>query len=133
MCPFSQILYNIPLSHSTAPSSPPTNLMITELLSRSLHVSWDPPLPESANGIIRKYILNLTRQDTGRTLVKDSYNTTIAFRSLHPYTSYYLTVSAFTVSEGPYTAAIQIDTPEDGKLKFNDNQLCTHDSNNNSH
>ncbi len=103
--------------------------MITELLSRSLHVSWDPPPLENANGIIRKHILNLTHQDTGRTIVQSSYSTAITIRSLHPYTSYYLTVSAFTVSEGPYTAAIQIDTPEDGKLVANHAcmywQLCS--------
>lgn len=37
------------------PSLPPDNLQCSVLNAQSLHISWEPPLPEGRNGIILGY------------------------------------------------------------------------------
>lgn len=99
-----------------APSSPPLDLTVSDLMSRSLHLSWAPPLPETANGIIRRYLVNVTEMDSGdAALITVSFNSTLQIYTLHPHTSYLVSVSAFTVSEGPY-AVLEVETPQDGQF-----------------
>lgn len=98
-----------------APSSPPVNLSFSELKSRSFHLSWEPPLVENINGIIRKYIVNITEQLTGSQEILETLSTNLNIHSLHPYTTYLASVSAFTVDRGPFTQ-LEILTLEDGKV-----------------
>ena len=72
---------------------------------------------ENTNGIIRKYIINITEQSTGEQLVViETLNTTIRVHSLHPYTTYLVSVAAYTVGEGPYTPLLEVVTLEEGTL-----------------
>jgi Down syndrome cell adhesion protein len=38
-----------------APTLPPLNVQCSVLSAQSLHISWEPPLPEGRNGIIQGY------------------------------------------------------------------------------
>ena len=44
-----------------------------------------------------------------------SQTTSIVVQSLHPHYTYQCAVSAVTVSEGPYTETVAIETLEDGE------------------
>ena len=103
----------------TAPSSPPRALSITMTTSSSFHLSWIEPLPADQNGLIRHYSVNITEVDTGDVF---SYTTTereFTVESLHPYYYYSCSVSAVTVSAGPYSDSQVIQTKIDGKY------ICT--------
>lgn len=69
---------------------------------------------ESTNGIIRKYVINITEEFTGTQVILEALNTTVKIHSVHPYTTYLVSVSAFTVGEGP-AALVKIDTLEDSE------------------
>ena len=83
--------------------------------SRTLHFSWNEPLQQHHNGIIREYHVNITELDTGRRFQVVSSTTSVSVSSLHPFYTYEWTVSAFTVGEGSYSVPLPIATPEDGK------------------
>ena len=99
-----------------APSEPPINPVFVDIESRSFSLDWEPPPFESVNGIIRKYLINITVPYTGETVVHSSYNTSLTVYGLEPYTPYQVSVSAFTISAGPYTEILDVETEEDGKL-----------------
>ena len=87
-----------------------------DINARSLSLSWEPPPPDSLNGIIRKYIINLTDLYTGESAIHKSYNTSVKLCGLHPFTVYQVSVSAFTISAGPYTEILEAVTEEDGEF-----------------
>ena len=99
-----------------APSEPPINLVLVDIEARSFSLHWEPPPPESVNGIIRKYIINITIPDMGETMVYSSYNMSLNVHGLHPYTIHHISVSAFTISAGPYTEILDVETEEDSKF-----------------
>lgn len=103
------------LSCPSAPSAPPVNLSISDLESRSFHAHWAPPPITATNGIIRKYLVNLTDLSSGLERSMESFVPSLEIHSVHPYTVYLLSVSAFTVSGGPY-AVLEVPTPQDGKF-----------------
>lgn len=92
--------------------------MISELLPRSFRLSWNSPPKEHANGIIRKYIVNITEKYGQNVLIEEFFNTTTEIPSLHPHTVYLVSVSAFTIAEGPQSPVIEVLTLEDGKFNF---------------
>lgn len=94
----------------------PVDLSISDLKSRSFHLSWNPPPTEDTNGIIRKYTVKLMEVLTEREELLETSNTTMRIHSLKPYTMYSVSVSAFTVSSGPFTPVVKVDTLEDGRL-----------------
>jgi len=77
---------------------------------------WMPPQMQHQNGIIRRYIVNLTSIAGGRQLITYSQANTIHVRNLHPFTTYTCSVSAETVAPGPFSPAVLVQTPEDGKI-----------------
>ena len=52
---------------------------------------------------------------TGRTFQRTVTTTSIVITSLQPSYTYQLSVSAYTVGEGPYSLPSNITTPEDGE------------------
>ena len=82
--------------------------------SDSIYVSWNPPLFDQQNGLIRSYILNITEIETGVTTTHLVYTTSITLYSLHPFYNYEITVSAVTVGSGPYSGVIVVQTNPDG-------------------
>ncbi len=83
--------------------------------SRTIYVSWDPPVLDERNGVIRENRITVTELDTGATFLEFSSVTTATVTSLHPFYAYALTVSSFTVSYGPTSDAVNVTLPPDGK------------------
>ena len=104
------------LKYSAAPTAPPEDLLATALDSRTLHISWQPPAEEDRNGIIRRYVTNITELNTGTDFELESTNTEITLQNLHPFYQYSCSVAAETVALGPSTPVVTIEMPEDGNL-----------------
>ena len=98
------------------PETAPLQFTVQATDSRTLVLSWEPPLPEDRNGIITNYTVNITEIETGRQFQLVTDNTTITAFPLHPHYTYSCTVTAETsVGLGPYTALRAVQMPEDGK------------------
>ena len=95
---------------------PPENLIATALGSRTLHITWQPPVEEERNGIIRRYVINITELDSGNEYQLENVTTEITVQDLHPFYRYSYSVAAETVALGPFTLGSIIEMPEDGKL-----------------
>lgn len=87
--------------------------------SRTVQLSWNSPDIEDHNGVIRRYIINITEVETGQLIQRNVTTTSVTIADLHPFYSYVWTVSAVTVGEGPYSPYLVVTTPEDGKLYIN--------------
>ena len=98
----------------TVPENPPLNPVGMATNSRTIQFSWGIP-PGRHNGIIREYRVNVTELQTGRAFQRTASTTSILITSLQPSYTYQLSVSAYTVSEGPYSPALNVTTPEDGQ------------------
>ena len=102
-------------SHAV-PETAPLQFTVQATDSRTLVLSWEPPLPEDRNGIITNYTINITEMETGTQSQLVADNTTITALPLHPHYTYSCTVAAETsVGLGPYTALRAVQMPEDGK------------------
>ncbi len=91
---------------------------MTSLQSRSLHIAWNPPALRDRNGIIRKYLVNIAGkfEDVSLpSLTLESHNTSLLISDLYPYSNYTISVSTFTIGEGPFSADLTVTTLEDGK------------------
>ena len=97
-----------------APSGPPTNIGATAVLSESLSLSWNPPVFEDINGIIRSYIINVTELETGRVFALRSNTTQATLTNLHPFYTYACAIAAETVDVGPYTINLVVQLSEGG-------------------
>ena len=102
--------------HSAAPTAPPENLIATPLDSTTLHITWQPPVEGERNGIIRRYVINITELNSGNEYQLENSSTEITIQDLHPFYRYSYSVAAETVALGPSTSASIIEMPEDGKL-----------------
>ena len=102
--------------YSIAPSRPPTNVQVPTISQRQIELVWAPPPMDQQNGIIRRYIVNITSQDGGEELITYSQTTSTLVQNLHPFTTYTCSVSAETVAPGPFSPPVVIQTPEDGKV-----------------
>ena len=101
---------------SSAPSQPPTNVQVSVINPRQVELVWAPPPMDKQNGIIRRYIINVTSVDDGEELITYSQTTSTLVQNLHPFTTYVCSVSAETVNPGPFSQPIVVQTPEDGKV-----------------
>ena len=101
---------------SPAPSQPPMNVQVVATYSRTVEFVWTPPPIQQQNGTIRRYIVNLTSVSGGRELITYSQTNTTLVHNLHPFTNYTCSVSAETVAPGPFSPAVLVQTPEDGKI-----------------
>ena len=109
-----------------APASPPQNLTVTPIDSRSVHLSWSPPPREHHNGIIRQFWINITEADTGRKTQMTSLGTSLSVPSLHPFYIYWFSVAAYTVDLGPFTEPLMLQMPQDGTNKMNSDTTTLH-------
>lgn len=90
-------------------------MVVIVIDSRTLSLSWSPPLPEYRNGIIQAYIVMLTELDTKEILEIMATTTSAVVSFLHPFYTYSYTVSAVTTGPGPSSSVMNITMPEDGK------------------
>ena len=94
-----------------APSMPPQSLTVRVTSSISLTATWDAPLSESHNGIIRAYVVVVhSGIDQTFTTINRAFN----MSGLKPYTTYSVKVAAVTVETGPFTVLHNVTTLEDG-------------------
>ena len=99
-----------------APSSSPVNPTGSAADSRTLILTWNPPPFEDQNGIIREYKILVVELETMFTFTVVSYSLTATIGSLHPNYNYQCSITAVTISDGPYTQVFTITTPEDSKF-----------------
>ena len=102
-----------------APSIAPVISTGSSVDSRTVVIQWDAPSAEHHNGIIRRYIVNITILETGDTWTDSFSGTTAIIGSLIPSFTYRFRVTAYTVAAGPYSTVITIKMPEDGMLLVN--------------
>ena len=81
-------------------------------------MSWNVPLFEDRNGVIRHYIVNVTERQTGTKSGTITTQLGITFSSLHPYYTYVCTVYAVTVGAGPGAEPVSVTTMEDSKWNY---------------
>ena len=65
------------------PTGAPLSLSATVIDSRTVLFSWEQPLEELRNGIIRQYHITISEVDTGRQLQLVSTAPSISIPSLH--------------------------------------------------
>ena len=87
---------------------------ISTITSTSFYLSWNDLPSEYQNGLIRYYIVNITELDTGIVLTYTTTTTDFTAQFLHPYYYYMCSVSAVTISPGPYSDFQVIQTEIDG-------------------
>lgn len=80
--------------------------------STQLTVQWEPPSASDQNGMIRRYEVHVTENNTGITVqVTSNNNNRMAIVSdLNPFTSYRVKVAAYTVALGPFSPVLEIVT-----------------------
>ena len=80
----------------------------------TLVIRWQPPLDIHRNGVIRRYIINITELETSSLLPYITTNLSITITSLHPFYQYSYIVSTETIGLGPYSDTRIIHMPEAG-------------------
>ena len=85
-----------------------------------------PPPSAHHNGIIQYYVLNVTEMDTAVQIQIESLTTEETISALHPFYTYEVTLSAVTVSSGPFSSPVVFQLPEDGMFLYNYRYLFTY-------
>ena len=80
-----------------------------------MQLSWDPPLSQQRNGIIRQYLIVVEPSGGEQTSLTVSPTSGYTVSALRPFTSYRFSVAAVTIGPGPLTESIQLETFADGK------------------
>ena len=79
---------------------------------------WSPPRAIHINGIIQKYVVKITENETGQMWTFFAFNDEdIVVGSLHPHYHYDCRVAAFTIAEGALTNVVTVQTEQERKLK----------------
>ena len=102
-------------SYYTGPALPPTDVGFVSVTSTSVLFVWKDPSRETLNGIIRSYSLQLTEENTGKSLIVTSKSRQKMFEVLHPFYNYTVRVAAFTVAIGPFSDPFTVTTLPDSK------------------
>ena len=97
------------------PSDSPQAVRHTAVTSTSVNLSWFPPSTEHHNGVIRNYTVRVVVQDTGEIFTHSTDQLSITVESLHPYYTYNFSVSAVTITPGPYSVPLIVQTLPDSK------------------
>ena len=105
--------------NSTAPSSPPQNIMVTSVNPASLMVSWNPPPMIQHNGPIT-YMIQYTRDGTSDMMSANvNSGTTDTISGLDAFVDYSVRVAARTVNgSGPFSNAVVQISGEDSELNI---------------
>lgn len=103
-----------------APEAPPVTIAQSNVMSRSAVLTWVAPRSDRQNGVIRHYVVEAYEYITGNTLIYQtpSDQTSIVVSNLHPFYTYTVRIQAVTVSAGPLSSPITVNTMEDSKKYF---------------
>ena len=98
-----------------APSASVLNLSAQAVDSKTIFISWIPPLFIHQNGMIRSYTVFVTETNTGIVYNYSSSTTNVTVSQLHPYFTYSCAVSPVTVKPGPLSSPAYVTTYQDGR------------------
>ena len=98
-----------------APSGPPTEVSFDEVTSVGLALSWSYPPEDDINGQIRHFLVNISEEITGTEYILTTMTNSTEVNFLHPFYTYLCSVSAVTVSAGPYSLPIPVTTLPSGE------------------
>ncbi|XP_073931562.1 protein sidekick-1 isoform X1 [Castor canadensis] len=89
-----------------APAMAPQNIQVTPMTASQLEITWEPPPPESQNGIIQGYKIYYWEADnqneTEKMKVLFLPEPMVRLKNLTSYTKYLVTISAFNAAgDGP--------------------------------
>ena len=102
----------------SAPEAAPTTLVVHNITSTSISVSWEAPSTELQNGVIRHYQIVAFEVDTNTTITyRATANTAFTVGELHPYYTYQVAVQAVTVATGPLSDPVSVLTLQDGEFE----------------
>ena len=101
-------------SACTVPTGVPQSVEAVAVSSTSINVTWNSPLLEEQNGLIRSYHINVSAAEDREVtnFETDGSTTNFVLTSLHPYYLYSIKVSAFTIAIGPYATVEERTRPE---------------------
>jgi len=91
------------------------NVLGSSVSSETLYIEWSDPPFGDRNGLINSYIVNVTELFTGAITTHTVMVTSITLLSLHPFYQYEVRVAAVTVSSGPFSPPITVQTDSDGE------------------
>lgn len=102
----------------TEPTAPPQNVTYGGRTNVSITLIWNPPPFEHQNGQIRSYSIRVIYPLSGtqQLLTTNSSYTNFTIRGLLPYSNYFFSIAAETISLGPYSSTVNISTVEGSKL-----------------
>lgn len=98
----------------SAPTGPPQSVVSFATNAWTLFIQWESPAVEHRNGIIRRYIVNVTELETGKQEQFNTINLNMTLASRHPSFQYRYLVSAQSIAPGPFSQAQIISMPEAG-------------------
>ena len=93
--------------------SPPKMLLLSNITSRTIKLTWGPPLVP--NGVIRHYQLQCTSREQILNHTVNGSQTTATLSGLLPYTNYSCNITAHTSVGGGPAATINVTTKQDGE------------------
>lgn len=100
---------------SSAPSAAPSDFNVATPSTTSLLLTWSSPPDSYQNGIIRSYVVKIVEVNSDNVMVYSTTATTLTVGPVYPFTSYECSVAAVTVSQGPFSGSVVVQTPQDGK------------------
>ena len=100
-----------------APEAPPVMISQGNVMSRSVDLAWVAPRGDRQNGVIRYYMIEVYENDTGMVIPYQTLSdqTSFTVSSLHPFYTYSIRIQAVTVSPGPLSTTITVNTLQDSK------------------
>ncbi len=102
------------IQNYTVPTGAPLFVSSQALSPSVLLIQWEPPNMEQQNGVIRRYVINITEIETTTSKMFYSNETNITLDSRHPFYQYSYSVSAVTFRPGPFSSIDVIQMPEAG-------------------
>ena len=102
----------------SVPTGPPQQVTAQPSDATTLVIQWQPPRDVHRNGVITRYIVNITELETTSPLQYITTNLSITVTSLHPFYRYSYIVSSETIGLGPYSDTRIIHMPEAGTYRL---------------
>ena len=114
------------LFDAIAPTASPFNVRVIEnsISANSFSLQWQSPSNEQLNGELIGYLVMVIELNTGAIYTNHTSTPSIALNYLHPYYSYNCSVAAVTVSTGPFSDSITIQTAQAGKYTYSSYFNC---------
>lgn len=97
-----------------APIGAPFNVVVMEnsISASSFSLQWQSPPDMQLNGILIGYLVMVVEVNTGTTYTNLTSTPSIVIDSLHPYYTYICSVAAVTVTTGPFSENITVQTAQ---------------------